>query len=140
MGTIELTALLWQERASVERLVEAQSAVQRALDADDVQAVLAGISRVQSELDDLRPVLLSRDIEVAAVADEWSAGDVPLAELAAHAPAGPWGEIVADHLVALQDLTERAVEQRRDVERRAAALGVTSAYRLPSALEEHCGG
>jgi hypothetical protein len=136
MGTIELTALLWQERTAVERLVEAQAAVQRELDAGDVQAVFAGISRVQEMLDELRPVLLLRDIEVSVVADEWAAGDVPLAGLAEKAPAGPWGDILTDHLVALRTMSAQAVGHRRDVERRAAAIGVTSAYRLPSALEE----
>jgi hypothetical protein len=143
MGSIELTALLWEERAALEQLVEAQDAVQRTLDADDLQAVLSGIARVQDVLDELRPVLLLRDVEVSVVADEWAAGDAPLAGLAglaAHAPAGPWGDILADHLEALRALAARAIEQRRDVERRAAAIGVTTAYRLPPALRAHADG
>jgi GAF domain-containing protein len=77
---------------------------------------------------------------VSVVADEWAAGDAPLAGLAAHAPAGPWGDILADHLEALRALAARAIEQRRDLERRAAAIGVTTGYRLPTALRAHTDG
>jgi hypothetical protein len=140
MGSIELTALLWQERAAVEQTVEAQGDVQRMLDTGDVHEVFAGISRVQEALDELRPVLLLRDVEVAVVVEEWAAGDVPLAGLPAHAPTGPWGDILTDHITALRALAAKAIEQRRDVELRAGAIGVTSAYRLPAGLREHAEG
>jgi hypothetical protein len=140
MGSIELAALLWQERAAVEQLVETQESVQRVLDTYDVEAAFAGMAAVQEVLDELRPLLLLRDVEVAVVAEEWAAGDVALAGLPAHAPPGPWGDILTDHIDALRALARRAIEQRWDVERRAGAIGVTSAYRLPSGLREHAEG
>jgi hypothetical protein len=132
VGAIELTALLWREREAVQAVLERQQELAQVLCAPDGGRVDRAVSALQDVLDRLRPVVLLRDIEVAAVAEEWGVSEgLTVAALPRFAPPGPWGGIFSGHLDALRQLAERVVEQGRVIDAGLPAAGVGPAARLP---------
>jgi hypothetical protein len=97
MGVNELSALLWRERAALEALLEAPE------------------SAVEAARAEMQAIVLLRDIEVATVGEEWGVNDADHAALCVHAPPGPWGWILTEHLTALDacrsELSARAARR-----------------------------
>lgn len=124
MGANELSALLWRERELLELLVFKLEEEQLLLQGGKSRWLQHATREVEQVLNRVREAGLSRSVEVAALAPQWgTAEDATLRELAANAPAGPWGEIFAAHLKAMGDLTTQIKELRDTNERfiRAAA-------------------
>jgi hypothetical protein len=124
MGANELSALLWRERELLELLVFKLEEEQLLLQGGKSRWLQHATREVEQVLNLVREAGLGRSVEVAAVAAEWgTAQDATLREIAANAPAGPWGEIFAAHLNAMGDLTTQIKELRDTNERfiRAAA-------------------
>jgi hypothetical protein len=163
VGAIELTAILWREREAVQAVLERQQELVEALraavpgagdrgaahretgdrgsaerawtDRASVERALAALGDV---LDRLRPVVLTRDIEVSAVADEWGAPPgLALGGLPGSAPPGPWGGIFADHLRELSALAERSVALRRETHELLASLALDIEVRVPVSPETY---
>lgn len=124
MGANELSALLWRERELLELLVFKLEEEQLLLQGGKSRWLQHATREVEQVLGLVREAGLARSVEVAAVAIQWgTAQDATLRELAANAPAGPWGEILAAHLKAMSELTTQIKELRDTNERfiRAAA-------------------
>jgi hypothetical protein len=129
VGAIELTAMLWREREALQAVLERQQDLVSALRAADPGGIDRAVSALEDVLDRLRPVILMRDIEVAAVAEEWGAEPgLSLARLPKVEPPGPWGEIFSAHLDALRHLAVRAVEQQARID---AGFPPAEAGRVP---------
>ncbi|WP_108252819.1 flagellar biosynthesis protein FlgN [Planctomonas deserti] len=141
MGAIELTALLWREREALEVVLERQHELADALRGSDRRRIDAALAAREGALGRLRPVVLSRDIEIVALADEWVVlPGLTLATLPRYAPPGPWGEIFTDHLRALSDLATRAVERGREIDallRSRGTAGMGEGLRLPVSPEDY---
>jgi diguanylate cyclase (GGDEF)-like protein/PAS domain S-box-containing protein len=115
MGSAELSAVLWQERQLLEKLLAATGDPRRAhspgaaggTDAPPAESVAApgAVAALREELGMIR---LTRGVEMMAVAEEWgldSAAGLP--ELAAGAPSESWRWIFESHSQALTDLEIR---------------------------------
>ncbi|MFD3445143.1 flagellar protein FlgN [Microbacteriaceae bacterium 4G12] len=138
MGAIELTALLWREREALEAVLERQRELADALRGSDRHRIDGALAAREDALGRLRPVVLSRDIEIVALADEWGVlSGLTLAILPRYAPPGPWGEIFTDHLRALTDLATRAVERGREIDALLRSRGAPEGLRLPVTLEDY---
>ncbi|WP_159802688.1 putative bifunctional diguanylate cyclase/phosphodiesterase [Arthrobacter zhaoguopingii] len=120
MGITELTVTLWQERRVLEELLAATGQA-LAPPRDSAQGP-AEAPRAESDLrKELGLIRLARDVEMAAVAQEWGLGPATgLAGLAAGAPTDSWGWILDSHHQALTDL-----EVRLSAGRAAEALDTT---------------
>ncbi|HSP76116.1 MAG TPA: flagellar protein FlgN [Cryobacterium sp.] len=113
MGVNELSALLWRERELLELLVFKLDEEQLLLTNGKTRWLQHGTREVEQVLGHVRDAGLARSVEVAAVSLEWgTAEDATLRELVAHAPAGPWSEIMAAHLKAMGELTTQIKELR----------------------------
>jgi hypothetical protein len=138
VGAIDLTALLWREREAMRAVLERLQELATALEAPDRGRVDTALSAFEDARDRLRPIVLARDIEVAAVEVEWRAPvGLTLADLPRYAPPGPWGEILADHLAALRALAAVIAGQRREVDRLLASRGMPGKVRLPVSPEDY---
>jgi hypothetical protein len=138
VGAIELTALLWREREAVQAVLERQQEFLEALRVSDRGSVARAETALEDVVDRLRPVVLLRDIEVAAVADEWGVlTELSLATLPRFAPPGPWGGIFADHLKALRDLATRSVALGREIDDQLASRAIPAGVRLPVRPESY---
>jgi hypothetical protein len=142
VGAIDLTATLWREREALQAVLERQQELAQGLRADrpggaglgepDPGALGRALDALEDAVDRLRPIVLLRDVEVVAAAEEWGApAGLGLGELPRYAPAGPWGEIVTDHLRALRDLAERSIGVGREVAGLLAARDLPRAPRVP---------
>ena len=113
MGANELSALLWRERELLELLVFKLDEEQLLLTNGKTRWLQQGTREVEQVLGHVREAGLARSVEVAAVALDWGTSeDATLRELVAHAPAGPWAEIMAAHLKAMGELTTQIRELR----------------------------
>ena len=113
MGANELSALLWRERELLELLIFKLDEEQLLLTNGKTRWLQQGTREVEQVLGHVREAGLARSVEVAAVASEWGTEeDATLRELVAHAPVGPWTEIMASHLKALGELTTQIKELR----------------------------
>ncbi|NKX53601.1 flagellar protein FlgN [Arthrobacter mobilis] len=124
MGAHELSAMLWRERELLELLVFKLEEEQLLLTAGKSRWLQHATREVEQVLERVRGAGLARAVEVAALAAEWgTAENATLRELAAQAPAGPWGEIFNGHLRALTELAGQIKELRDTNEQflRAAA-------------------
>jgi len=140
VGAIELTALLWREREALQTAVERQQQLLEALRESDGGAVDDSLAALARALDELRPVILERDIEITALADDWGVlTELTVALLPRFAPPGPWSRIFADHLDALTDLATRAVATGRTVDELLLRRGVTEGMRLPVSRSMYTG-
>lgn len=138
MGAIELTALLWREREALAAVLKRQQELADALRGSDPRRIDDALLGREEALGGLRPVVLMRDIEIVALADEWGAvTGLTLATLPRFAPSGPWGGIFADHLRALRDLAARAVQDGREIDALLASRGAPEALRLPVSPEDY---
>jgi hypothetical protein len=131
MGANELSALLWRERASIEAAIALQGQLLAAFEANDLFQASEAVASVDAELSRLRSLILLRDIETESVAQEWDAPGTRLNQLPDHAPPGPWGEILADHLRELGSLAGQAVEQHDIIGRHPVAVGFSELGRYP---------
>ncbi|WP_294567406.1 bifunctional diguanylate cyclase/phosphodiesterase [uncultured Arthrobacter sp.] len=120
MGITELTVTLWQERRVLEELLAATGQA-LAPPRDSAQGP-AEAPRAESDLrKELGLIRLARDVELAAVAQEWGLGSATgLAGLAAGAPTDSWRWVLDSHHQALTDL-----EVRLRAGRAAEATGTT---------------
>ncbi|MBJ2119529.1 EAL domain-containing protein [Arthrobacter sp. MSA 4-2] len=105
MGITELTVTLWQERRVLEELLAATG---QAL-APPRDSAQGEAPRAASDLrEELGLIRLARDVELAAVAQEWGLGPATgLAGLAAGAPTDSWRWVLDSHHQALTDLEVR---------------------------------
>lgn len=118
MGANELSALLWRERELLELLVFKLDEEHLLLQGGKSRWLQHATREVEQVLNHVREAGLARSVEVATLATEWgTAEDATLRQLAANAPAGPWGEIFAAHLNAMGDLTSQ-IRELRDVNER----------------------
>jgi hypothetical protein len=105
--------LLWRERELLELLVFKLDEEQLLLTNGKTRWLQQGTREVEQVLGHVREAGLARSVEVAAVALTWgTTEDATLRELVAHAPAGPWAEIMAAHLKAMGELTTQIKELR----------------------------
>ncbi len=146
---IELTALLWREREALQAVVDRQQELAETIGAAHPDPGRTGppeaagdVGRAADALEDaigrLRPIVLMRDIEVAAVAEEWDApAGVILAELPHFAPPGPWGDILADHLRALRNVARRCADAAREIEGLLQERGISRVPGLPGSAADY---
>src|SRR6185312_2202939 len=117
MSANELSALLWKERELLELLQFKLEEEQLLLVSGKSRWIGMATREVESVLDKVHAVSLSRSVEAASVAAAWGLpGDAPLADIAAQAPPGPWTDILAAHLTALREITAEIATLREDNE------------------------
>ena len=113
MGANELSALLWRERELLELLVFKLDEEQLLLTNGKTRWLQQGTREVEQVLGHVQEAGLARSVEVAAMSNEWGTSeDATLRELVAHAPVGPWTEIMTAHLKALGELAAQIKELR----------------------------
>jgi transposase len=107
--------LLWRERELLELMIFKLEEEHLLLTAGKSRWLEHATREVEQVMGRLRDAGLSRTVAVAALATEWdSSEDATLRELVAHAPAGPWAEILASHLQAMTELTGQ-IKELRDI-------------------------
>lgn len=124
MGANELSALLWRERELLDLLVFKLEEEQLLLQGGKARWLQHATREVEQVLALVREAGLGRAVEVAALGLVWGTDeDATLRELVAKAPSGPWADIFAAHLKAMNELTVQIMELRDTNERflRAAA-------------------
>jgi hypothetical protein len=118
MGASDLSTSLWQERRELELLLFKLETQRLHVQAGNLKWLHFVASEIEGVLDRQRFDALARSVESAAVATEWGLpAHATLAELIAGAPAGPWAEILREHLVTLRDLLRQLSEAAQDGER-----------------------
>lgn len=114
MSASDLSAALWQERRHLELLLFRLETQRLHVMAGNLEWLNFMASEIETVLDRLRFEALARSVESAAVAAQWGLpGQTTLVELIAAAPAGPWSEILREHLDALHALLARLGEAAR---------------------------
>ncbi|MCW4385744.1 flagellar protein FlgN [Salinibacterium sp. SYSU T00001] len=115
MGANEVSATLWRERELLELLLFKLEEEQLLLTTGKTRWLPHATREVEQVLERLRGLGLTRAVEVAELGEEWGTGpDASLRDLVAHAPEGPWGEIFANHLTGMSELTAQ-IAQVRDI-------------------------
>jgi len=111
MSASDLSAALWQERRQLELLLFRLETQRLHVVAGNLEWLNFMASEIETVLDRLRFEALARSVESAAVAAQWGLpAQTTLVELIAAAPAGPWPEILREHLDALHALLTRLGE------------------------------
>lgn len=105
MGLNELSEVLWQERRLLELLLFKLEEEQLLLAAGKTQWLGHATREVETVLDQIRAVELTRAIEAEAAALDLGTG-AGLVALADAAPP-PWDELLRDHHAAFVDLTNQ---------------------------------
>lgn len=106
MSANELSALLWKERELLELLQFKLEEEQLLLVSGKSRWIGMATREVESVLEKVHAAGLARSVEAASVSEAWGLPtDAPLADIAAHAPQGPWTDILAAHLTALREIT-----------------------------------
>lgn len=114
MGANELSSLIWHERELLDLLIFKLEEEQLLLTAGKTRWLQHATHEVEQVVIRLREAGLARTVETSRVALEWHAKeDATLSQLAAAAPAGPWGDLLRSHLDALSAQTAQ-VRQLRD--------------------------
>jgi hypothetical protein len=114
MSASDLSAALWQERRHLELLLFRLETQRLHVVAGNLEWLNFMASEIETVLDRLRFEALARSVESAAVAAQWGLpAQTTLVELIAAAPAGPWSEILREHLEALHALLARLGEAAR---------------------------
>lgn len=117
MSANELSALLWKERELLELLQFKLEEEQLLLVSGKSRWIGMATREVETVLEKVHAIGLTRSIEAASVAAAWGLpGDAPLADIAAQAPQGPWTDILAAHLTALREITTQIATLREDNE------------------------
>lgn len=107
MGLNELSEVLWQERRLLELLLFKLEEEQLLLAAGKTQWLGHATREVETVLDQIRAVELTRAIEAEAAALDLDLGTgTGLVALADAAPP-PWDELLRDHHAAFVDLTNQ---------------------------------
>jgi hypothetical protein len=102
MGANELSALLWRERELLDLLTFKLTEEQLLLTGGHARWLGHATAEVESTVKRLREAGLARTVHASIVALEWGiASDASLGEIAAAAPAGPWGELLRSHMTAM---------------------------------------
>jgi flagellar biosynthesis/type III secretory pathway chaperone len=116
VGANEVSATLWRERELLELLLFKLEEEQLLLTTGKTRWLQHATREVEQVLERLRGLGLTRTVEVSTLGDEWGTGpDATLRDLVASAPLdGPWGEIFANHLTAMSELTVQ-IGQLRDI-------------------------
>lgn len=109
MSASELSALLWQERELLDVLEFRLESEQALLAVGKTRWIQRASDEIAAIIAQLRKLNLVRDVEVAALAQEWQMEQpLPkLRELIAAAPEPVWQEIFGAHLTALLTSIER---------------------------------
>jgi hypothetical protein len=111
MSASDLSAALWQERRQLELLLFRLETQRLHVVAGNLEWLNFMASEIETALERLRFEALARSVESAAVAAQWGLpAQTTLVELIAAAPAGPWPEILLEHLDALHALLARLGE------------------------------
>ena len=98
MGADGLSASLWRERRQLELLQFRLETQLLYLNAGKIRWLTFTSADLESVLENLRFESLARHVEAAALAVKWGvAGEPTLPALAAAAPKGVWGDLLADH-------------------------------------------
>lgn len=98
MGADGLSASLWRERRQLELLQFRLETQLLYLHAGQIRWLTFTSADLESVLENLRFETLARNVEAAALATLWGVtGEATLTGLAAAAPVGVWGELLADH-------------------------------------------
>lgn len=106
MGANELSSMLWRERELLDLLTFKLVEEQLLLTAGKSQWLQHATREVDQVVAQLRTTGLARAVEASALAVEWGLSpESTLRELAAGAPPGPWGDLLAGHLEALNSQT-----------------------------------
>lgn len=114
MSASDLSAALWQERRHLDLLLFRLETQRLHVVAGNLEWLNFMASEIETVLDRLRFEALARSVESAAVAAQWGLpAQTTLVELIAAAPAGPWSEILREHLDALHALLARLGEAVR---------------------------
>ena len=114
MSASDLSAALWQERRQLELLLFRLETQRLHVEAGNLEWLNYMASEIETVLDRLRFESLARSVESAAVAAQWGLpSQATLVELVAAGPAGPWPEILREHLDALHTLLDRLDEAAR---------------------------
>lgn len=114
MSASDLSAALWQERRHLELLLFRLETQRLHVVAGNLEWLNFMASEIETVLDRLRFEALARSVESAAVAAQWGLpAQTTLVELIAAAPAGPWSEVLREHLEALHALLARLREAAR---------------------------
>lgn len=113
MGANELSVLLWRERNLLELLTYKLEVEQLLLTSGKTQYIQLATHEVEQVMEQVRLAGLARAVQVSAVGVEWGIGEgATLRELAAGAPVGPWGEILTQHLAAMQGQATKIADLR----------------------------
>jgi hypothetical protein len=114
MSASDLSAALWQERRQLELLLFRLETQRLHVQAGNLEWLNFMASEVEIVLDRLGFEALARSVESAAVAAQWGLpAQTTLVELISAAPAGPWPEILREHLDAMRGLLARLGEAAR---------------------------
>jgi hypothetical protein len=106
MGANELSSMLWRERELLDLLTFKLVEEQLLLTAGKSQWLQHATREVEQVVTQLRTTGLSRAVEASALALAWGISpEANLREIAAAAPAGPWGDLLTGHLEALNSQT-----------------------------------
>ncbi|GGH99268.1 flagellar export chaperone FlgN [Arthrobacter liuii] len=110
MNANDLSALLWRERALLERLLLKLETERFFLREGSLHWLGHSTEELRDVLGRLRLEELARSVEVSLLAREWSAPDsVTLGGLVAHAPTSVWAEILGAHLTAMSVQARRVM-------------------------------
>lgn len=139
MGANELSSLLWHERELLDLLIFKLEEEQLLLTAGKTKWLQHATREVEQVVQKLREAGLARTVEASRVAVEWGAKEnASLSELAAAAPAGPWGELLRSHLEAMSSQTAQ-IRQLRDANEQFLRAAARSAQETASALQPETG-
>ncbi len=107
IGPWELSALLWRERAAMERLLDAQQRQPKM----PINGENALVGTVAVQVEALGVARLERDCAVSSVAAQWSASTATLQDLVLHAPTDAWRFVFNEHLRAVDNLREQLTQR-----------------------------
>jgi flagellar biosynthesis/type III secretory pathway chaperone len=139
VGANELSALLWRERELLELLLFKLEEEQLLLTAGKSRWIQHATREVEQVMERLRTSGLARTVEVAEVARQWGVPEEStLRELAAHAPSGPWGDVLGAHLRAMRELTDQ-IKQVRDLNEQFLRQAARSTQELFADLHPEAG-
>jgi FlgN protein. len=124
MGANELSMQLWQERELLELLIFKLEEQRLLLESGGMRWVHFASREIEQVLGRLRESGLGRDVEVAAVARDWSAPEgATLAQLIEAAPTDAWREVFTDHRTALTGLMAEVGQLKNSNEVHLRAAG-----------------
>lgn len=107
MSAQDLSALLWRQRELLDVLTFKLVEEQLLLTSGESRWISHGTHEVEQVIQRLNAAVLAVSVESAKVAHAWGLPeDSGLRALAAGAPDGPWGDLLASHLEAMTKQTD----------------------------------